>query len=65
MAAATWEQYPANWSRGDTISLNATDLQRRLKDPEGTFFAGDDEEINIRITDVDTSEYFLYVSTSS
>jgi len=55
MAAATWDQYPANWTRGDTISLNATDLQRRLDDPEGIFFAEDDEEINVRITDVNTA----------
>jgi non-ribosomal peptide synthetase component F len=55
MAAATaWEQYPANWSRCDTISLNATDLLRLLRDPDGIFFSEDADEINVRITDVNS-----------
>jgi hypothetical protein len=52
-AATAWEDYPANWSRCDPISFNATtDLQRRLEDPEGLFFSEDDDDINVRITDV-------------
>jgi hypothetical protein len=53
MAAATaWEHYPSNWSQCDTVSLNTTDLLRRLKDCEGYSLAEDDDDINARITDV-------------
>jgi hypothetical protein len=48
----TWEQYPATWSRGDTISPVATDLIKRLGDPENDLFSDDDDEINVRITDI-------------
>lgn len=53
-----WKQYPANWSRDDNISLNATDSLRRLEDPEGVYFADeDDEDINVRVTDVNERTY--------
>jgi hypothetical protein len=53
-ADPAWEAYPENWSRDDGISWNATELQRRLKDPAGGYFLKDDEEeeVNVRITDV-------------
>jgi hypothetical protein len=59
-AATAWEDYPANWSRCDPISLNVTDLQRRLEDPEGLFFSEDDDDINVRITDVNNGIHQAY-----
>lgn len=53
----TWEQYPATWSRGDTISPVATDLINRLGDPEHGFFAEDDDKINVRITDINDGKH--------
>lgn len=58
MAVATdaWKEYPANWSRDDGILLNATDVVRRLEDPEGIYFLEEgDDDINVRVTDVDES----------
>jgi hypothetical protein len=62
MAADTaWESYPENWSRDDGISLNATELLRRLKDPDGIYFLDEDEEeVNVRVTDVDDGMFGAY-----
>jgi hypothetical protein len=53
-----WERYPADWSRdGESLELNAMDSLRRLEDPEGIYFLEEDDDINVRITDVNNSRY--------
>lgn len=60
VATDAWKEYPANWLRDDTISCNATDVLRRLKDPKAIYFLEeDDDDINVRITDVNDSMYQL------
>ena len=53
-----WEQYPGNWSRvGENLDFNATDSLRRLEDTEGIYFLEEgDDDINVRITDVNDSK---------
>lgn len=49
-----WENSPRNWSRDDCICLNSTQAVTRLEDAENKYFLEeDDDDINVRITDVD------------
>lgn len=64
MAAAVepeaWELYPNNWSRdGDGWpDFNAKDSLRRLEDPDAVYFLEeDDEDVNVRITDVNDRRF--------
>lgn len=54
-----WELYPNNWSRdGEGLEFNAMDSLRRLEDPDGVYFLEeDDDDINVRITDVNDSGF--------
>lgn len=58
MATEEWERYPANWSRDAELEFDAADSLRRLEDPEGIYFLEeDDDDINVRITDVNDGRY--------
>lgn len=53
MATATaWEEYVANLPPSHATSLNVDCVRRRLEDPDGPFFSDDDDDINVRITDL-------------
>src|SRR5436190_23067253 len=49
--AEAWQQYPANSSHSDSISLNLPSLERQFELRKGTAFS-QEERINVRITDV-------------
>lgn len=51
-AAASWKSCLATWSGDHDTLLNAADVLKHLEDPEGLFFSEMDDEINVRITDV-------------
>jgi hypothetical protein len=57
MATATaWEDYFAQSAQSCAIPLNVGgQLLRRLEDAEGIYFS-DDDEINVRITDIGDGE---------
>lgn len=58
MADEAWKQYPSHWSgSADELSLDEKDAIKRLEDEDGVYFVEEEEDINVRVTDVDARKW--------